>query len=191
MNEQGGGGGDLYRLGGSRLFKYFGKSGGFTRTLQRGILKTFGKTKFTKALYNFTGKSGNFVRTLGGLSKSGKFSIGGMFEKMGKFNPFKVITGKAAATKFGTTGTLGAPGTRINPGAATKPGMATRVASKIPGGTKVLSGLAKTAKVLGPIGAALDLGLGGFTGYSQANMSAEEQKAFKCSSMFFNNILGF
>jgi len=176
LNEQGGGGGDLFRAGGSRLFKYFGKKGGFTRTLQRGILKTFGKTKFTKALYNFTGKSGNFVRTLGGLSKSGKFSIGGGFEKMGKFNPFKLITGKAAATKFGTAGTLGAPGTRI-PGAASKPGMVSNLASKVPGGTKILSGLAKTAKVLGPIGVALDAGLGGFTGYSQAQMSAEEQKA--------------
>ena len=37
--------------------------------------------------------------------------------------------------------------------------------------------LSKTLKVLGPVGVALDAGVGGFTGYSQAQMSAEEQKA--------------
>ncbi len=37
--------------------------------------------------------------------------------------------------------------------------------------------LTKTLKVLGPVGVALDAGIGGFTGYSQAQMSAEEQKA--------------
>jgi hypothetical protein len=166
LNESGGGN-DLLR-GGSRIFKYFGKKGGFTRSLQRGMLKVFGKNKLTTALYHTLGKSGTFVRTLGGFSKAGNFSIGGMFEKMGKFNPFKTVTGKAAAIKYGTSGTLGAPGV-----ASKAPG----IVSKIPGGTKALSTFSKAAKVLGPLGVALDAGIGGYTGYSQSQMSAEEQKA--------------
>jgi|MDSV01.2.fsa_nt_gb hypothetical protein len=51
-----------------------------------------------------------------------------------------------------------------------------KVATGVSGTTKVASGLAKTMKVLGPLGAVLDLGVGGFTGASQANMGAEEQK---------------
>ena len=44
------------------------------------------------------------------------------------------------------------------------------------GNLSKVSALTKTAKVLGPLGAVLDLGVGGFTGSSQADMSAAEQK---------------
>ena len=55
--------------------------------------------------------------------------------------------------------------------------LASKVAPKAAGGSNLLGGLTKTMKVLGPIGAAADLVLGGFSGSSQAGMTAEEQKA--------------
>ena len=55
--------------------------------------------------------------------------------------------------------------------------LTSKVAPKAAGGSKLLGGLTKTMKVLGPIGAAADLVLGGFSGSSQAGMTAEEQKA--------------
>lgn len=55
--------------------------------------------------------------------------------------------------------------------AATKTSKLTQVASKAG------PALAKTLKVLGPIGVAADLVMGGASGYSQSQMSAKEQKA--------------
>jgi len=43
--------------------------------------------------------------------------------------------------------------------------------------TKAAPMLTKTLKVLGPLGAVADLAIGGFTGASQADLSAEEQRA--------------
>ena len=55
--------------------------------------------------------------------------------------------------------------------------LTSKVAPAAGGGTKLLGGLTKTLKVLGPIGAAADMIFGGFTGSSQAGMTAEQQKA--------------
>ena len=43
--------------------------------------------------------------------------------------------------------------------------------------SKAGSALAKTAKVLGPIGVVADMAMGGYSGYSQSQMTAEEQKS--------------
>ena len=70
--------------------------------------------------------------------------------------------------------------------AANKTSKLTQVASKaknlLPKGVastfaKAGPALAKTLKFLGPLGIALDLGVGGYTGYQQSKMSKEEQKA--------------
>ena len=55
--------------------------------------------------------------------------------------------------------------------------LTSKVAPAAGGGTKLLGGLTKTLKVLGPIGAAADMIFGGFSGASQAGMTAEQQKA--------------
>ena len=70
VNESGGGGGDWGRrlLGGrmkGNLFKYLGGKGGLSRTMNRGMIKMFGRNKFTKfmqtGVFNKLGKSSNIL----------------------------------------------------------------------------------------------------------------------------------
>tara|TARA_R110000803_G_scaffold64127_2_gene125021 strand:- start:5150 stop:7117 length:1968 start_codon:yes stop_codon:yes gene_type:complete len=75
----GGGGGNMVRnaMGGAmkgNIFKYLGKKGGLSRTLNRSIIRMFGKTRFTKLLS---------TRVLGPLSKTAKTisSTGNIFTR--------------------------------------------------------------------------------------------------------------
>jgi hypothetical protein len=79
MGGGGGGGGDMMRnaMGGAmkgNIFKYLGKKGGLSRTLNRSIIRMFGKTGFTKLLS---------TRVLGPLSKTAKTisSTGNIFTR--------------------------------------------------------------------------------------------------------------
>ncbi len=151
----GGGGGDMMR-GGSRVMKYLSSKGGFTRTLQRGVLKMFGTGKRAKSMYRGIGRVGDFIR--GG--KDGSRSIGGLIQKFSS----KTSKISSAASKTSMLGKTGSTLSKVGSAAGT-------------GGGKLLAGLSKGAKVLGPLGALLDVGVGGFTGYSQSKLTKEQKKS--------------
>jgi len=190
VNQQGGGGMD-FNLGKGlkgNIFKYLGKNGGgLTRTFQRAGLKAFGKGRFGKMLYNGIGKLGtNKIMTSIGkpvtqvMSKVIPSSFSNLTKNFGTNNMAKIAKSGAS----GNTRAFAMASKYTNPlafapktaGAAPTSvvGKATNLAAK--GGSKVISGITKAAKVLGPIGAVADLVVGGFTGSAQADMSASEQK---------------
>ena len=155
------------------IFKYLGKKGGLTRTFQRSALKAFGKGKFGKILYNGIGKVGS-TKIATAIGKP----IGNVASRFISSSATN-LTKNFGTNNMAKIAKMGIGGNTKAANMASKfmgPGLKTASAG-LGTGTKVASGLAKTMKVLGPIGAAADLLVGGYTGAQQANMSAEEQKA--------------
>lgn len=196
LNEQGGGGMDnnITRYLKGNVFKYLGKKGGLSRTLNRTMIRTFGKNGFTRMMqtkvFNPLGKMNTkFGSSLNNLFGKIIPSSGANLEKAFGTNQMNKIqkmaeTGRNMKGQFISKAQQSKAGNMVSkfmrPGAGSS--LTQKAAGLLPKGvTTTLSKagplLTKTLKVLGPVGVALDAGIGGFTGYSQAQMSAEEQKA--------------
>jgi hypothetical protein len=133
--------------GGDLLSSVMGRRGIIGGKFFKGLSKVFG------------GKKSMIGRTLRNFSAMN-------FKRSSMLNQV-VAKGPAWLQKIPGLGKMGTLNSKMAPGVAKTAGFM----SKVPGG------LAKTLKFLGPIAAAADLAIGGWTGANQANMSAEEQKA--------------
>jgi hypothetical protein len=210
LNESGGGGSmdNIGRFLKGNVFKYLGKKGGLSRTLNRSMIRTFGKNGFTKFFQTKVFTPSSLKKTADGYkvvnrgttmlgrglnNLFGKIipSSGANLEKAFGTNQMNKIqkmsqTGRNAAGQFISKAQQAKAGSMVSkftrPGANMISNLTSKATNLLPKGlTATLSKagpvLSKTLKVLGPVGVALDAGIGGFTGYSQAQMSAEEQKA--------------
>ena len=194
VNESGGGMDlDMSRMIRGNVFKYLGRKGGLSRTLNRTFIKYLGKNKLTKGIQtitNFTGSKLNNPLSKGlnnilgritpnsGANLMRNFGTNNMAKinqmaQTGRYAKGTVIDGVNVGGRF-----MSAQTTSKAAGTASKfiqPG------SKIAQGLSVGSkGLTMASRVLGKVAAPLaiaDLVLGGYTGAQQADMSAEEQKA--------------
>ena len=203
----GGGGGDsgnISKFLKGNVFKYLGKKGGLSRTMNRTLIRTFGKNGFTKFFQTKVFNSSTLKKTAEGYKviNRGTTMLGrGMNKLFGKIIP---QSGANLTKTFGTnqmnkiqkmsqTG-RNAAGQFISKAQQVKAGSmvskfttgASTVASKVGGIlpkavtstlTKTMGVASKALKVLGPVGIAADLVLGGVSGYGASQMSAEEQKA--------------
>ncbi len=100
------------------IFKYLGKGGGLTRTLQRGILKTFGRNRIGRTLYQGIGNMGStkFATAIGKplgniLSRVIPTSQARLMAQFGTNNMAKIAgmgsKGAGVAARFGATKAAG------------------------------------------------------------------------------------
>ena len=197
----GGGGNNMTSMLKGNIFKYLGKKGGLSRTLNRTMIRTFGKNGFTRFMQTkvFNPKDiGKFRKALNfvaePLNKLGGKIIpqsGANLTKTFGTNQMNKIqkmsqTGRNAAGQFIPKSLQSKAGNMVSKFTRPGAGIVSNVTSKASGllPKAATSALAKAGtvatkalKVLGPVGVAADLVLGGASGYSQSQMSAEEQKA--------------
>jgi len=197
----GGGGNNITSMLKGNIFKYLGKKGGLSRTLNRTMIRTFGKNGFTRFMQTkvFNPKDiGKFRKALNfvaePLNKLGGKIIpqsGANLTKTFGTNQMNKIqkmsqTGRNAAGQFIPKSLQSKAGNMVSKFTRPGAGIVSNVTSKASGllpkaATSALSKAGtvatKALKVLGPVGVAADLVLGGASGYSQSQMSAEEQKA--------------
>ena len=184
MNEQGGGGGDMM----SNVLGKLGKRGVFGGKVFKNISKVFGgkNTFMGRQMRNLASMSLKRSSMTNQLVKNSKF-LSKVFPKMSTLNS---KLPQAMAQQIGKTlqvDKLGNVTKMANPlktasTASKAPGFFSKAKNLIPkSATSALSKAGtvatKALKVLGPVGVAADLVLGGASGYSQSQMSAEEQKA--------------
>ena len=192
----GGGGNNLTNMLKGNIFKYLGKKGGLSRTMNRTLIRAFGKNGFTKMMqtkvFNPLGKSSTMVgRGMNNLFGKIIPQSGANLTKTFGTNQMNKIqkmsqTGRNAAGQFIPKALQSKAGNMVSkftrPGAGVVSNVASKASGLLPKAvTTTLSKagplLTKTLKVLGPVGVAADLVMGGASGYSQSQMSAEEQKA--------------
>jgi len=135
------------------LFKYLGKNGGLSRTLNRTLIKVFGRNGFTKFMQTKVFNPSTLKKTADGYKvvNRGTTMLGrGLNKLFGKIIP---QSGTNLQKAFGTNNKTTSLFSKLGPT------------------------LTKTLKVLGPVGVAADAIFGGIKGFKQSQMSAEEQKA--------------
>ena len=179
----GGGGGDLMRLAGDMLGRRGVRGGKFIKGLSKVFggknsmvgrtLRNFSAMNFKRSsmLNQVISKGPAWFKQIPGLKNlttlnskvPGGTGVGSNYDKVLKAE-------KLRKTATATTNVV-SKSSKVAPAITKSTSLLTKTSSTL------MSGLTKTAKVLGPVGAILDLGIGGFTGSSQADMSAEEQKA--------------
>jgi len=187
------------------LFKYLGKDGGLSRTLNRTLIKVFGRNGFTKFMQTKVFNPSTLKKTADGYKvvNRGTTMLGrGLNKLFGKIIP---QSGTNLQKAFGTnnmakiqkmaeTGRY-AKGTVIDgvkmggkimpktqqAKAASTASRFIRTSQPLAKTTSLFSKLGptltKTLKVLGPVGVAADAIFGGIKGFKQSQMSAEEQKS--------------
>ena len=190
--DGGGGGSNMTNLLKGNIFKYLGKKGGLSRTLNRTLIRSFGKNGFTKMMqtkvFNPLGKSSTMVgRGMNNLFGKIIPQSGANLTKAFGTNQMSKIqkmsqTGRNAAGQFISKAQQAKAGSMVSKFAKPGAGVVSKASGLLPKAVtstlaKAGPALAKTLKVLGPIGIAADLVMGGASGYSQSQMSAEEQKA--------------
>ena len=179
-----GGGGDMM----SNVLGKLGKRGLFGGKIFKNISKVFGgkNTFMGRQMRNMASMSLKRSSMTNQLVKNSNF-LSKIFPKMSTLNS---KLPQAMAQQIGKTlqvDKLGNVTKMANPlktasTASKAPGFFSKAKNLIPkSATSALSKagplLTKTLKVLGPVGVAADLVMGGASGYSQSQMSAEEQKA--------------
>ena len=174
----------IYTVGGSgsgdmasNILGKLGKRGIFGGKIFKNISKVFGgkNTFMGRQMRNLSSMFLKRSSMTNQLVKNSNF-LSKIFPKMSTLNS---KLPQAMAQQIGKTLQVDKLGNVTKMATSTsKAATATSTAAK---GTTMLSKVApvltKTLKVLGPVGIALDAGVGGYTGYSQSQMSAEEQKA--------------
>jgi len=175
------------------LFKYLGKNGGLSRTLNRTLIKVFGRNGFTKFMqtkvFNPLGKMNTkFGSSLNNLFGKIIPQSGANLQKVFGTNNMAKIQ-KMAETGRYAKGTV-IDGVKVGGRIMSKAQQAkaasvaskyTRISQPLAKTTSLFSKLGptltKTLKVLGPVGVAADAIFGGIKGFKQSQMSAEEQKS--------------
>ena len=191
----GGGGGDSNNLTSmlkGNIFKYLGKKGGLSRTMNRTLIRAFGRNGFTKMMqtkvFNPLGKSSTMLgRGMNNLFGKIIPQSGANLTKAFGTNQMNKIqkmsqTGRNAAGQFISKAQQAKAGSMVSKFTTGAPGIASKAGAFLPKAvtstlTKTMGVASKALKVLGPVGVAADLVLGGVSGYGASQMSAEEQKA--------------
>lgn len=183
------------------VFKYLGNRGGLTRTVQRTMLKVFGKNPFGKALYKLTGKWGNarFMQTVFSpvnktLAKVMPNSATNLLKKFGTNNMSKILN----QAKGGNVKALSKVKKFVKPQflkSALSKGMDPKVANTF---LKSSTNLSKGARVMKSLGKIFTKGniaaiAGGLIIDKIASSSKEKaDKSFTdAANIQTNNVIGF
>jgi hypothetical protein len=148
---------------------------GNTPMLPLYVSDVAGGGNLTDTFGKFFSRNNKFARILSKPLKGLSKVFGGKSTKVGRM--FRGLTARTlGSTGQFFKGKVPSFGPKMAPRIPTGPG--SKIMPAVSKAFKPISkGLGTVVKKLGPIGAVLDLGLGGFTGSSQADMTAEEQKA--------------
>ena len=184
VKDIGGGGGDMM----SNVLGQLGKRGVFGGKIFKNISKVFGgkNTFMGRQMRNLASMSLKRSSMTNQLVKNSKF-LSKVFPKMSTLNSklpqqmAQQIGKTLQVDKLGNVTKMANP-LKTASTASKAPGFFSKATNLIPkSATSALSKAGtvatKALKVLGPVGVAADLVLGGASGYSQSQMSAEEQKA--------------
>lgn len=181
LNEQGGGGGDMIDNVVGRLGSRWTRSMKWTKN----ISKVFGgkNTYMGRQLRNLSAMFGKRSSFINQVVKNNS-TLSKIFPKLSTLNsklPQDIAMNIGKTLRVDKAGNVirMADAAADTASAASKTSWISRILPK--GLTTTLSKvgpvLTKGLKALGPIGAVADLAIGGYTGYQQSQMSAEEQRA--------------